>query len=242
RAGWRAASDRRKAADLGVRAADIAASLRTMVAGEPVSKFREGAEQYDVWLRVRREDRSHEAALYQLEVTTQRGDLVPLSNLVRLADDTGPAQIDRLNRQRQVTLVANLDNLPLGTAIERATQIVRQADPPPAYQTLPLGRAKVFAETGINFAIAFVLSLVFMYMILAAQFESFLHPITIMLSLPLSIPFALLSLVLLGETLNLYSVIGVFMLFGIVKKNGILQVDYTNTLRARCLPRDQAIS
>jgi HAE1 family hydrophobic/amphiphilic exporter-1 len=233
--------DRRKAADLGVRAADIAGALRTMVAGEPISKFREGAEQYDVWLRVRREDRRNERALYQLEVPTQRGDLVQLANLVKLRDDMGPAQIDRLDRQRQVTIVANLDNLPLDNAIKSVTQFMKEADPPAGYMPAALGRAKIFAETAVNFGIAFLLSLIFMYMILAAQFESFLHPITIMLSLPLSIPFALISLTSLGETLNLYSIIGVFMLFGIVKKNGILQVDYTNTLRERGLARDRAI-
>ena len=233
--------DRRKAADLGVRAADIAATLRTLVAGEKVTTYREHAEQYDVWLRVRPEDRGDEAAIYQLEVPTQRGGLVQLANLARLSDDTGPAQIDRLDRQRQVTVVANLDNLPLGAAMEQTAAALKAADPPPGYRPAALGRAKIFAETGINFAIAFLLSLVFMYMILAAQFESFLHPITIMMSLPLSIPFALASLVLVGETLNLYSIIGVFMLFGIVKKNGILQVDYTNTLRAQGMPRDQAI-
>ncbi|MBK8727655.1 MAG: efflux RND transporter permease subunit [Holophagaceae bacterium] len=233
--------DRRKAADLGVRAADIANSLRTLVAGERVSKFREGAEQYDVWLRLRPEDRSDEAGLFQLEIPSVKGGLVPLSNLVHLNDDAGPAQIDRINRQRQVTLVANLDNLPLGTAVDRTAQFVKEADLPPGYRTLVLGRAKTFTETGVNFAIAFLLSLIFMYIILAAQFESFLHPVTILLSLPLTIPFALLSLLFLRETLNLYSVIGLFMLFGIVKKNGILQVDYTNTLRLQGMPLEEAV-
>jgi HAE1 family hydrophobic/amphiphilic exporter-1 len=233
--------DRRKAADLGVRAADIASTLRTLVAGEPVTTFREHAEQYDVWLRVRPEDRGDESALNKIEIPSARGGLVQLASLVRLHDDTGPAQIDRLDRQRQVTIVANLDSMPIGAAIEHTGRFMTEADPPPGYRPAALGRAKIFAETGRNFAIAFLLSIIFMYMILAAQFESFLHPITIMLSLPLSIPFALASLVGVGETMNLYSIIGIFMLFGIVKKNGILQVDYTNTLRATGLPRDEAI-
>lgn len=233
--------DRAKAADLGIRAADIATTLRTLVAGEPISKFREGAEQYDVWLRVQKENRQDEASLYQLEVESPMAGLVPLSNLVHLQGDVGPAQIDRLNRQRQLTLVANLDGMPLGTAIADISKFVEEVDLPTGYTAEPIGRAKTFAETGVNFAIAFLLSLIFMYMILAAQFESFLHPITILLSLPLSIPFALLSLLLLSETLNLYSVIGLFMLFGIIKKNGILQVDYTNTLRQQGMPRDEAI-
>ena len=233
--------DRRKAADLGVSAADIAGSLRTLVAGEQVSKFREAAEQYDVWLRLRPEDRRNEETLLALEVPSARGALVRLSNLVSLRTDTGPAQIDRLDRQRQVTLVANLDGVPLGEALDKVTAAMKALDPPPGYAGGPLGRSKIFAETAVNFGIAFLLSLLFMYMILAAQFESFLHPVTIMLSLPLSIPFALVSLLGLGETLNLYSIIGLFMLFGIVKKNGILQVDYTNTLRAGGMARDQAI-
>ncbi|MBU6283135.1 efflux RND transporter permease subunit, partial [bacterium] len=130
---------------------------------------------------------------------------------------------------------------PLSDAITAVNKIVAGIDMPPGYALRWANRAKGLAETGRNFAIAFGLSFLFIYMILAAQFESFLHPITIMLSLPISIPFALLSLLVLKQTLNIYSVLGLFMLFGIVKKNGILQVDYTNTLRARGMDRDPAI-
>jgi HAE1 family hydrophobic/amphiphilic exporter-1 len=233
--------DRKKAADLGIRVEDVAATLRTLVGGEPVTKYKEADEQYDVWLRASLPNRTDPHAIYNLAVGRPNGELVRLSNLVTLDEARGPAQIDRFSRQRKVTIVANLDHLALGDAIKHVNQIVAKLDLPQLYAIRWANRAKALGETGSNFALAFALSVVFMYMILAAQFESFLHPITIMLSLPLSIPFALLSLLLLNETLNVYSVLGLFMLFGIVKKNGILQVDYTNTLRAEGMPRDEAI-
>jgi len=233
--------DRKKAADLGIRVEDVAATLRTLVGGEPVSKYKEADDQYDVWLRASLPNRADPHAIYNLAVARPNGELVRLSNLVSLDEARGPAQIDRFARQRKVTVVANLDHLALGDAVKKVDEIVARMDLPQLYGIHYSNRAKALAETGSNFVIAFVLSVVFMYMILAAQFESFLHPITIMLSLPLSIPFALLSLLFLHQTLNIYSVLGLFMLFGIVKKNGILQVDYTNTLRAEGMPRDEAI-
>jgi len=233
--------DRQKAADLGIRVEDIASALRTLVGGEVVSKYKEADEQYDVWLRASLPYRSDPSAIYNLAIARPDGELVRLSNLVTLKEERGPAEIDRLGRQRKVTISANLDKLPLGDAVSHVDRIIAGLDLPQLYSISYSNRAKFLSETVHNFGIAFLLSIIFMYMILAAQFESFLHPITIMLSLPLSIPFALLSLLLLNQTLNIYSVLGLFMLFGIVKKNGILQVDYTNTLRAEGMPRDEAI-
>ena len=233
--------DRKKAADLGIRVEDVAGTLRTLVGGEPVTKYKEADEQYDVWLRASLLNRDDPKAIYNLAVARPNGELVRLSNLVTLDEARGPAQIDRFSRQRKVTIVANLDHLALGDAVKQVNDIVAKVDMPQLYGIRFANRAKSLAETGTNFAIAFLLSVLFMYMILAAQFESFLHPITIMLSLPLSIPFALLSLLILHETLNIYSILGLFMLFGIVKKNGILQIDYTNTLRAQGMARDSAI-
>jgi len=207
-----------------------------------VTKYKEGADQYDVWLRAELSDRDDPAGLGRLSVPSDQGRLVPLSNLVVMREELGPAQIDRQERQRLITVVANMEQgYPLSYGVEKAKEIASKLDMPTEYRTSFLGWAKIMGETFSNFFVAFILSIVLMYIILASQFESFLHPVTIMLALPISIPFALLSLILLGETLNIYSIFGLFMLFGIVKKNGILQVDYTNTLIARGMERDAAI-
>jgi HAE1 family hydrophobic/amphiphilic exporter-1 len=234
--------DRDKAADLGINVLDIAGTVQTYVAGLPVSKYKEADEQYDIWLRAQPGKRRTPQDVYDLTVRSASGQLVRLGNLVRVREDLGPAEIDRVDRQRSVTVSGNLlPSLPLATAVEHVKQVAATLDMPPLYGIAFTGRAKTLAESNANFGIAFLLSIVFMYMVLAAQFESFLHPITIMLALPLTVPFALLSLVLLGEALNVYSMLGLFMLFGVVKKNGILQIDYTNTLRARGMARDPAI-
>ena len=234
--------DREKASDQGINVQDIAATVQTYVAGQPISKYKEADEQYDIWLRAEAGHRRTPEDVGDLTVRARGGALVRLRNLVRLSEDVGPAEIDRVNRQRAVTIVANLlPELPLATAVAHVNRVAAQLDMPPLYNVQWTGRAKTLAESNINFLLAFGLSIVFMYMVLAAQFESFVHPVTIMLALPLTVPFALLSLMWLGEALNVYSMLGLFMLFGIVKKNGILQIDYTNTLRARGVPRDEAI-
>jgi HAE1 family hydrophobic/amphiphilic exporter-1 len=225
---------------LGVRASEIAASLRTMVGGEPVSKIRVGDEQYDVWLRLRPEDRHNETTIASLPIAAA-GGLVRLDSVASLVRDRGPAQIERDSRTRKINIGANLNGIPLATAVERVQALAASIDMPPGYTVAFGGRARLLGETLSGFLGALGLSFIFMYLVLAAQFESFLHPITILMSLPLALPFALLSLILLGDTLNIYSAFGVFMLFGIVKKNGILQVDYTNTLRARGMERRTAI-
>jgi HAE1 family hydrophobic/amphiphilic exporter-1 len=232
---------RDKAAIFGIQVRDIANALRTLIGGEPISTFREEQDQIDVWLRAQHSNRSDPRAIGDVTIATPRGELVRLANLATLSEERGPAQIDHFNRQRKLTVVANLDGIALGTAVQRVRALASALDLPPNYEITFGGRAKSLGESGSNFLIAFALSFVFMYMILAAQFESFVHPITILLALPLSIPFALASLLMLHETLNIYSVLGLFMLFGIVKKNGILQIDYTNTLRAQGMARDAAI-
>lgn len=232
--------DRQRAADLGVRMADAASTLRVLVGGEKVGFYREAGEQYDVRLRLAPAFRQDASTLPDVTVPSASGQLVRLGNLARLVPGMSPAQIDRYAQERQITVVSNLYQKPLGEAMQQALGIVADLGLAPGYQAVQLGQAKLMAEAFRNFLAAFLLALAFIYMALAAQFESFVHPITIMVSMFLAIPFGLLALVLSGMTLNIYAIMGMFLLIGVVKKNAILQVDYTNVLRARGLARFEA--
>lgn len=231
--------NRAKASDLGIRIEDIASSLRTMVGGERISFYREADEQYDVRLRSMGDYRKNQSVISQLYVPA-RGRLVSLNNVADLTSGVSPGQIDRYNQERQTTIISNLYKKPLGEAVSQATAILKELNMPPEYSFTFLGRGKLMAEAFKNFLIAFVLSLIFIYMVLAAQFESFTHPLTIMVSIFLSIPFGILSLIIGGSSVNIYSIMGLFILIGVVKKNAILQVDYTNTLRAKGIERYEA--
>ncbi|HEY7602164.1 MAG TPA: efflux RND transporter permease subunit, partial [Methylomirabilota bacterium] len=232
--------DRQRAADLGVRMADVASTLRVLVGGEKVGFFREAGEQYEVRLRLAEAFRRDARALTDVTVPGAGEARVRLGNLATLVPGTSPGQIDRYAQERQITVVANLYQKPLGEAMQQALAIVAELDMPPGYQAVQLGQAKLMNEAFANFLVAFLLALAFIYMALAAQFESFVHPVTIMVSMFLAVPFGLLALVITGMTLNIYAIMGMFLLIGVVKKNAILQVDYTNVLRARGLSRYEA--
>ena len=232
------AINREKEADLGASVADISDAMRLFLSGAAdITKYKEGDELYEVRLRVRPDQRRQSESLAGLMVPAAGGGgagggLVRLDNVARITRGSGPAQIDRYNRQRQVVLAANLTTgAPLGEALDQVRGIITQTGLPPGYDYAFLGFGRFFAEAISSFLLAFFLSFIFMYMVLAAQFESFVHPITILASLPLAIPFALLSLFLAGKTLQMYAAIGILLLFGIVKKNSILQIDFTNRLR-----------
>jgi HAE1 family hydrophobic/amphiphilic exporter-1 len=234
--------NRARAADMGVKVGDIAQALNVLIAGQKVSTFNEGTDQYDVRVRAVGQARTSPEALANLFVQSSKTGWTNLSNLVTLEEGTGPSAIDRLNRQRQVTLMANVK--PGGSqaaVIDQMNQFVKELNVDPLYTTGLAGRSKELGRAGYYFMLAFSLSFIFMYMILAAQFESFIHPVTILLTLPLAIPFGILSLLLTGQTVNIFSGLGLLLLFGVVKKNAILQIDHTNELRSHGMERLEAI-
>jgi hydrophobic/amphiphilic exporter-1 (mainly G- bacteria), HAE1 family len=235
--------NRERLSDLGVSIQSVALTTNVLVGGEPVGKYKERDEQYDVWLRAERKGRADREAIGRLGIpsATAPGGVVRLDNVVRLENALGPNTIDRFSRQRQVVISANLQGKDMAGAVSELADHVKGLNLPPEYHFEFIGRAKMMAESNANFAVGFLLAFVFMYMVLAAQFESLVHPISILAALPLTIPFAVLSLILLRTSLDVFAMLGLFMLFGIVKKNGILQVDYTNQLREQGMERQRAI-
>jgi hydrophobic/amphiphilic exporter-1 (mainly G- bacteria), HAE1 family len=238
--------DRERAAALGVNLEDVAGAVNTLYSGELAGSYGEGKNLYDIRLRAKLGERGSADRLSEVLVPRgvpgEGGGMVPLSQLVRLERAEGPGTIDRLNRQRQVTLYANLaPGASQSDAVAAIRAAVASLNMPPGYSEALSGNAKELEKTGYYFLLAVGLTFTFMYMVLAAQFESFVHPITILLTLPIGVPFALLSSYLAGQQLNIFSMLGILLLFGVVKKNAILQIDHTNQLRAKGMPRYEAI-
>ena len=224
--------DRPKAADLGVQVSDAAEALRLLVAGDQVTTYNESGEQYEVHLRAQDSNRGTQEAIAALPVPSSRLGIVSLDNIATFAHSDSPATISRMGRQRQVTLTANLlPGASQGTAQTAIVAAAQELNMQPEYRADFAGRSRELNRTATAFLTAIALSFIFMYLILAAQFESWLHPVTILLSLPLTLPFALLSLLIFRQSLNIFSGLGLLVLFGVVKKNSILQIDHANQLR-----------
>jgi len=225
--------DRPLASDLGVRVTDIAGAVRLLMSGEDqISTYKEESEQYPVTMRLRGAQRDDPTVLSRLLVPSAKLGLIRLDSVAKLERGQGPSRVDRYNRQFAVGIYANVaPGRSLNEAAEATSRILNDLNMPPGYRPLFSGQVKILEETTGNMMIAFGLASIFMYMVLAAQFESLIHPFIILLTLPLSLPFALLSLIATGRSLNLFSALGVLLLLGIVKKNGILQIDYMNRLR-----------
>ncbi|HZQ70700.1 MAG TPA: efflux RND transporter permease subunit [Terriglobales bacterium] len=235
--------DRQRAADIGVSMTDISDAVRLFYSGEDeITRFKEGSEQYPVTMQLLPEQRDNPDVLNQMMVPSAKLGQVRLENVASIGRGFGPATLWRYNREFQVSVYANVSaGYPLDLAAAHTVQSIQEIGLPAGYSYLFSGQVKVLEETTWNLLLAMLLASIFMYMVLAAQFESFSYPFIILLTLPLSVPFALFSLWITGRALSLWSALGMFLLLGIVKKNGILQVDYTNRLLATGMPLREAI-
>jgi HAE1 family hydrophobic/amphiphilic exporter-1 len=235
--------DRDRAADLGVDVATVAEAINLLVSGElDIARYKDEArgKRYDIRVRLNPQDRESSSGLQRIYVRARDGKLVELSNIVKIQEGSGPSVINRVDRQRAVTVFASLEGKPLGQAKEELDDIAGRILPPdylPKYQ----GMADTMKESFGYLLFALFLGIVMAYMILAAQFESFVHPIIVLLSMPLSFIGAFGALFITGKTMNIYSMIGLILLMGLVKKNAILLVDYTNVSRGRGMSKREAI-
>lgn len=231
---------REKARSLGISVADVADTLKVLLGGDRISSYKRGNERYDVIAQLQASDRFTPRDLSEIYVRTDGDELVPLSNLVEVAESVGPSVVNHYNRRRSVILSASLENLDLGEAIARLQQLSAELLPE-RFTTSLAGLSREHMRSSQGLGTTFLLALFAIYLVLAAQFESFVHPFTIMLALPLAAFGALAGLNLFGMTLSVYSYIGLIMLMGLVTKNSILLVDYINILRDRGVETREAI-
>ncbi len=234
--------DRRRAADLGVSVGEVANAMRLMVGGIEVTDYSEGGERYDVRVRADVDFRSRPEDIAQIRIPSMTGQLVRLSDVATIVPSTGPASIQHVGRQRQATLYVNtVPGASEQAIIDSLERISRDMQMEPGYRGQLFGRSRELGRALRSFLFAVFLSFTFMYLVLAAQFESWIHPITILASLPLTLPFAVFSVWFLGQSLNIYSMLGILVLFGVVKKNSILQIDHMRELRRKGMSRADAV-
>lgn len=224
--------DRERAAQAGVSVTDIGTTLETMLGGRVVSTFKKGSEQYDVITQLKPTDRSTPSTIDQLYLRGN-GGLIQMANLVSVKETVAPKELNHFNRVRSAAITASLaPGVRLGSAIDQLDNIA-QNDLPPGIERELSGQSREFREASGGLYWLFGLSVLFIFLVLAAQFESFVHPLTILLTVPLAIFGALLSLFVFRQSMNIYSQIGLIMLIGIVTKNAILIVEFANQLRER---------
>ena len=233
--------DRERAAQLGVSVTDIGTTLETFLGGRAVSTFKRGTKQYDVIAQVKPQGRATPDAIEGIYLRGS-GGLVQLASVVRVTETVAPKELNHYNRVRSATITANLPpGFPLGMALDALDGITKN-DLPAGIRHELGGQSREFRDSSTSLYLLFVFALVFIYLVLAAQFESFIHPLTILLAVPLAVVGALVSLFLFRQSLNIYSQIGLIMLIGLVTKNSILIVEYANQLRARGLSIVDAVT
>ncbi len=225
--------DRNRAEDLGVPVGDVASALQTLLGGRRVSTFTRDNKLYDVWVRLEADERATPSDMRGIEVRGRGGELVQLDQLASVHEGVGPVQLNHFNRMRSFTLSASVaPGFTLGEALDSLYAAGDQILPS-GTQIALAGESRELQESGNALYFAFALSIVVVFMVLAAQFESLVHPFTVLLAVPLAVTGALLTLLFAGSTLNLYSQIGMILLVGLVTKNSILLVEYANQLRER---------
>jgi multidrug efflux pump subunit AcrB len=231
-----------RAAMLGVDPNDVTATLAVLIGGMEASTFEEGGDQYPVFLRAAARFRNDPSALSLISVPSRTLGQVPLSDVIKIGAGKGKSKITRMSRERAITITCNVSpGVSQSDVVAGVVKTLKGLDMPPGYAYDAFGQSKEMAKMFPAFIFAVLMAFVFMYLVLAAQFESWVYPFIIMLALPLTFPFAILSLLLTGGSLNIFSMLGLIVLFGMVKKNAILQVDHTNHLRRQGLPRTEAL-
>jgi hydrophobic/amphiphilic exporter-1 (mainly G- bacteria), HAE1 family len=231
-----------RAALLGVDPSSITATLAVLVGGVEASTFEDRGDQYPVFLRAAERFRNDPSALSLIGVPSQTLGQVPLSDVIKLGKGKAVSKITRQSRERAVTITMNVSpGYSESDIVAALDKSIKSLDMPAGYTAEPFGRSREMAKMQMAFLFAILLAVVFMYLVLAAQFESWLYPLIIMMALPLVVPFAVLSLLLTGGSLNIFSMLGIIVLFAMVKKNAILQVDHANGLRRTGMPRTEAV-
>ncbi|MBK7257418.1 MAG: efflux RND transporter permease subunit [Ignavibacteriae bacterium] len=239
--------DREKASDLGINVGLIASTARAMVDGYVASKYQEGEEQYDIRVRLKKSDRSSLENVRALSIKSNKDAgngqkvLIPLGSVAEITPASGPSRINRYDRQREIRIDANLSGALLGEVLGEMQKRIKTITLPAGYSIGIVGMGEMQSESFANILLALGLAIIFVYIVLAAQFESFKYPFAIMLALPMSLIGAVFALLLFGGSLSVMSMIGIIMLMGLVTKNGILLVDFTNVLRDRGHERAEAL-
>ncbi len=233
--------NREKLSDLGIPVDTVGRTLETMLGGRQVTRYKADGEEYDVMVQVSPRDRSNPNDISDLYVRARQGDMVQLSNLLDVQEGVSPQSLNHFNRLRAVTITASLGpDLAIGEALDKLDNIAKRTLPP-TVQTNLNGQSREFRQSSGNVYLTFLMALAFIYLVLAAQFESFIDPFIIMLSVPLSLTGALLALWLSGGTLNIYSQIGLITLVGLITKHGILIVEFANQLQEQGRPLIAAV-
>jgi multidrug efflux pump len=233
--------ERERAAALGVSVADIGTTLETFLGGRVVGDYKQGTEQYDVIAELRPASRATPDVIREIHLRAAGGELVQLANLVSVRETAAPKALNHYNRERAATITASLaPGIDLGRALDELDRIARE-ELPAGIRTELAGQSREYRESSGSLAFMFLLALVFIFLVLAAQFESFVHPLTILISVPLALVGAIISLFVLRQSMNIFSQIGLVMLIGLVTKNAILIVEFANQLRAQGRPTLAAV-